>query len=176
MRDYRDCLSVGVFLFLSITCSALPSPIFEQLRSNPNHGGSDVTDYSIMIREKRAPYSPAAMLILQTYRMLNTLLRGAKQLPSYTNVRVFQKPGSYNQALHDFSSVNPVGVFDFKMKNGVYGRIGQVGDNALMVRTSGNSGKATLEIVKPKDIKKSGRKTTLSAGRLTDKITYTSLH
>lgn len=169
-----ESLSIGVFFGILVSCSALPPPIFEQLRSHPQNSGIHMTGHSTMIRVKRNP--SAMKLVLQTIQMMKTLLRGAQQLPSDTRVRLYQKPGSYTQALHDFSSVNPEEVVDFKMKNGVYGRIGQVGDYSLMVKTSGNSGKATLEVMKAQIIPRTGRKTTLTAGQLTDKITYTSLH
>ena len=60
-----------------------------------------------------------ADLILRGWRAVNTILSGARQIPTETEVRRFMKPGSYQQALHDFESVSPIQVHSFTTSGGV---------------------------------------------------------
>lgn len=167
-------LYVGLFLLFLVACSAVPDIIYRHLKRNPNNGGSEITGYSARNREKRGAGITG---ILMGLKAVKTLLQGAKQVPSKTEVRMFQKPGRYSQALDDFYSVKPKHVRDMNMKDGVYGKVGYIGDRTLLVKPTDGLVGAVLQIIKINDLPKSGRKPlTVEDFTVTDVISYINKH
>lgn len=112
------------------------------------HRTSEV--FRAVIRRKRGIFT-VAKAILEGSKATNSLLEGARKLVSTTFVKRYQKPGSYMQAMDDFDSVKPTHVRTFVLGD-ADGKIGLIGDRAIVIKSTSETGYPTLKIFKPKRI------------------------
>lgn len=92
-------------------------------------------------------FSFGKTLAYKGWKAVENILQGSKEIRLETKFRYFQKRGSYAQALRDFEAANPIDVYSFKTPDGVHGRVGDVWDVSLMIKTLGNGGKGIMEIM-----------------------------
>lgn len=124
-------------------------------------GEKSLKGHSTERRRKRAV--SLALGIFRGVKAAEHLLSGTKQVPSTNRYyNEYQKSGNFAKALADFDSVKPTNVRKFNLPDGTPGMWGMVGDRMVIVSSTGELGKPTMEIVQGVG----------QLDRFIDKITY----
>lgn len=85
--------------------------------------------------------------------LTESLLRGTTQVTSKDKSRkTYTKSGGLEQLEKDFKAYGPRQASRFKTPNGGFGKAGKVGDRILIMKTKGENGKPTMQILKADDV------------------------
>ena len=117
----------------------------EQLEAGHGNVKDDATVPDQYLKRKRGT-------ITDGLRAAAKLLKGAeevKMVPQKGVVfRDYRKAGDYEKAIKDFYDSKPKNVRDFKMPNGIEGKVGEKGDRNIYLINKGRRGRPEIEIMR----------------------------